>query len=258
MTTATSHFPFHHSPVLGFSVVQDWLRRAASRKTAHLLLQSPLSARLSDDSQRALATQVADQTRDIAFTFSVIALSVPLVRQEGRIVSARYLAFRQAFPMQASEDAKLRSLFDLAAKEELQARHYVRRIVMLFPTKQPLYLDVVRRLLQIASISGALSVSDYNYICHTARQFGISQREWKQMISVFGAPKASTPYGVLGVRKSWTTAAIKAAHTRLMKQYHPDRFQAEGASPETISLLNQRVAEINAAYSAILKQRKRA
>lgn len=228
----------------------SWLRRVASRKTAPLL-EGPRTMR-----DVALAAQVADETKQIAFTFSVIALASQLVREQGELTSPRYLAFRQAFPMQASEDVKLRTLFDLASREGLPAQHYVRQIMRLFPAKPQLYRDVLARMLKIAAVKSSLSVADYNYLNHMARQFGLSQREFRQMVAPFGAPKASDPYAVLGLRKSCSLSAVKAAHTRLMKQYHPDRFQAEGASQEMIALLTERVAEINAAYSAVLKQRK--
>lgn len=60
------------------------------------------------------------------------------------------------------------------------------------------------------------------------------------------------PYQVLGIEKNASESDIKAAYRKLAAKYHPDNFA--GNPLEDLAL--DKMKEINAAYDAVIKQKK--
>lgn len=60
------------------------------------------------------------------------------------------------------------------------------------------------------------------------------------------------PYKVLGVTPDSTDDEINTAYRKLVKQYHPDRYIGNPLS----ELAAEKIKEINAAYDAIMNERK--
>ena len=59
------------------------------------------------------------------------------------------------------------------------------------------------------------------------------------------------PYEVLGVSESSTNEEIRSAYLKLVKKYHPDRYQDNPLK----NLADEKLKEINEAYDIITKQR---
>lgn len=67
-------------------------------------------------------------------------------------------------------------------------------------------------------------------------------------------PRALTPHEVLGVDRNATPAEVQKAYRRLVREYHPDRI--DGMADELRDLARRRMAEINAAYDALNRDRR--
>ncbi len=202
-----------------------------------------------------VSAAATEDTRQIAFTFAIIALAAKLAQVDGVVSKQSYWAFREVFPMQASEDTKIRSLFLMAMNEQSQPDQYVRQIVRLFPGRISLYREIVNRLLKVATADSGLSAGQMDYMQRVALKLGLSRREWKKMADSFSAPRQTDPYAVLGISRTADAAELKAAHRELVRAHHPDRFASQGASTETLEMLAARMAEINAAYDEVRRMR---
>lgn len=222
-------------------------------------LGAPVTQRMlrsASPSVRALPSpeRLADETRNIAFTFSVIALAGHVVHSGGQWQSGRYLAFREAFPIHASEDAKIRALFDLASTEHTSPELHAVRIMRLFPARPALYTSVMDRLVRIAAANGAMDIADISYLRRLAGAFGIRRRALERLLAAH--LPCDNPYQLLQVRPYWRTRRIKAAYTRLLAACHPDRFQAQGACEAVVAHMNERASRITLAYATILQRRR--
>ena len=62
-------------------------------------------------------------------------------------------------------------------------------------------------------------------------------------------------YARLGCSPSDTDDAVRSAYRKLAMRYHPDRLRAEGMPEGMVSRANQAMAEINAAWDAVKKDR---
>lgn len=63
----------------------------------------------------------------------------------------------------------------------------------------------------------------------------------------------SDPYSVLGVKPEASDEEIKRAYRELARKYHPDNYQNNPLA----DLAEEKMKEINEAYDAITKQRRR-
>mgnify|MGYP000893679386 FL=1 len=61
------------------------------------------------------------------------------------------------------------------------------------------------------------------------------------------------PYETLGVSRSATDQQVKDAYRELARKYHPDNYQNNPLA----DLAQEKMAEINSAYDAIVQERKR-
>lgn len=206
--------------------------------------------------QEATHDAQGDDMRQIAFTFSIIALAAKLAQVDGEVSKQSYWAFREVFPMQATEDTKIRSLFLMAMNERSEPDQYIRQIVRLFPARPGLYKEILHRLLKIASADAPLSNNESEYIKRVALKFGFNRQEWKQILGLYAIPKTTDPYEVLGITKKVDAETLKRVHRRLVQENHPDRFAAMGASEETLDMLSSKMAAINAAYDEVRRMIK--
>lgn len=60
------------------------------------------------------------------------------------------------------------------------------------------------------------------------------------------------PYEVLGIKETATDEEVKKAYKELAKKYHPDKYVDNPLS----DLASEKIKEINAAYDAIMRERK--
>jgi DnaJ like chaperone protein len=64
------------------------------------------------------------------------------------------------------------------------------------------------------------------------------------------------PYAVLGLPANATDEQVRATWRKLMRENHPDTLAARGVPKEFVRRATDKVAEINAAWDRIKRERK--
>jgi DnaJ like chaperone protein len=191
----------------------------------------------------------------VEFTHALIALAAKLVAADGKPSTAEYAAFCSVFPLAEGAEAKRRSLFIRAMNDTAPALQYARRIVALYPNAMTLYHELLDRLLQVASADEALNAAEHELLRAVANVFDVPMDQWRHMVGRYIRMADANPYTVLGAYKRMSDSELRARYMAQVRLLHPDRYHAAGASADTIAMLSEKLAAINAAYATITEAR---
>lgn len=200
-----------------------------------------------------LDARVTDATRSVVFTIGVIALSAKMAGADGRVTRSEIAAFRRLFRFEPEEEAHVGRVFDHARRDTLGFEAYARQLVGLFGERDPVLVELLEALFQIAEADGEIGDAELTYLAEVARIFGFSAAEFKAVAAAHHACRGceADPHHVLGVPPGADKDEIRGAYLRLVREHHPDRLIAQGLPPELIEQATARMAAVNAAYQAL-------
>lgn len=190
----------------------------------------------------------------IAFTIALIALSAKLSKADGVAIKVEAEAFERCFAVPHDEIANVQRLFDLAKQDVAGFQAYADQISGHLQDDPALRRDVLECLFHVASADGILHSAEEAYLHDVSRRFGLGEAEFRQIKAEFVRDPAS-PYDVLGVKPSASDAQIKARHRQLVLDHHPDKLVGEGVPREFLAAAARALANINAAFDQIRKER---
>lgn len=204
------------------------------------------------------ATPVASYPilQDVEFSHALVGLAAKLTAVDGNPTAAEYAAFCSLFPMADTNPAKLRSLFVKAMNDPAPAMQYARAIKTLHPEATALHREVLDRLLKVAGADATLNAAEHELLRAVAKVFDISSEEWRALMAQHLRPSGANAYTILGATKKMTDAQLREKYMTQVRLLHPDRYQAAGASDDTIAMLSDKLAVINAAYDSIMRARE--
>lgn len=188
-----------------------------------------------------------------ALTQASIALAAKLVVVDGAMKQSEYQAFRALFTEGGDESASACRQFVKHLHDRWTALPFARRIGAMKITKT-VRRDLVERLLQLAMADGALNAAEMEMLRSIADAVGLPREDFRALINTHLLP-AKSPYEVLGVTSNIDDETLRARYMAQAQVLHPDRYQAAGASPETVSMLSDQLAALNNAYQEIRAQR---
>jgi DnaJ like chaperone protein len=196
-----------------------------------------------------------DPTRQIGFTIAVIALGAKLAKADGVVTKDEIAAFRQVFQVPPDEVKNVARVFDQARKSSLGYQSYARQIAGMFAENPAVLEELIDCLFHIARADGRVTGEEEEYIAEVARIFGFSEAEFARIRAENIGPDAADPYTVLGVGHDASDDDVRGAWRRLVRENHPDRLIAQGMPEEFVSVANDKLAAINAAWDRIAAQR---
>jgi len=195
--------------------------------------------------------------RDQLFSICVVVLAAKLAKSDGPVKRVEIDAFRRRFriPQEAVRD--IGRLFDHARDSAEGFEDYARQLGDAFDDNHGVLEDVLAALFVIARSDGPLNRAEEAFLVRTHRAFGLNQAAWDRARS--SVPRTATdapdPYAVLGVPSSASAEVIRSTWKRLMRENHPDSLAARGVPAEFIARANDKVAQINAAWDLIKRER---
>lgn len=195
--------------------------------------------------------------RDQLFSISVIVLSAKLAKSDGPVKREEINAFKRAFRIPAENQRQVGLLFDKAREDAGGYEPYARRMGEVFADDQKVLEEVLNALHHIARADGPMTRGEAIFLAKVRQGFGLddagSFRTGYDRSTL--QPPVTDPYSVLGVASAASDKDVRLAWRRLMQEHHPDSVAARGASAEGVRRASEKVAEINAAWDQIKRER---
>lgn len=204
----------------------------------------------------AVSRPVRQPERQVAFTIAVIALSAKLAKADGVVTRDEVAAFKRIFRIPPGEEKNVARVFDLARKHTHGYEPYARQVAGLFTGNPAVLEELLDCLFHIARADGRVTEDELAYLRNVADLFGLSATEFNRIQAENIGPDKADPYQILGVAHDASEDDLRATYRRLVRENHPDKLIAEGMPEEFISVANDKLAAINAAYDRIEKERK--
>lgn len=195
--------------------------------------------------------------RDQLFSICVVVLAAKLCKCDGAVKRAEIDAFRRHFRIPPEAVRDIGRLFDQARDSSEGFEEYARQLGDAFDDNRGVLEDVLAALFVIARADGPLNRAEEAFLLRTHRAFGLGQPAWDRARGGTARPSddAPDPYAVLGVSSSASAEVIRATWKNLMRENHPDSLASRGVPAEFIARANEKVAQINAAWDRIKRER---
>ena len=188
-----------------------------------------------------------EQTRNVAFTVAVIALSAKMARTDGVVTKSEINAFRSRVHIPQKDLPQVAKFWDLARQTQDGFQSYAKQTVTLFGGRAPILEQLLDLLFHIAKADGDITESEWAYLSEIALIFGYNEKDFAHFSEIY-ATDNPPPHHVLGIAKSASITEIRTAWKRLAKEHHPDQLIAKGMPDEFIANATDRLARINRAY----------
>lgn len=193
--------------------------------------------------------------KQVSFSVAMIALSAKMAKADGVVTEDEVRAFQQIFDIPEDEFNHVSKLYNLAKQDVAGYHAYAKRVVRLFPEDPVILEDVMNGLFHIAKADGLVHENEMLFMDDIAEIFNIKGREYERIRLRHLEPEDGNPYVLLDADQSWNDDRLKAHYRKLIKENHPDRFMARGLPPEFVAIANERLSQINSAWSIIKLER---
>jgi DnaJ like chaperone protein len=194
-------------------------------------------------------------TKQIAFTIAVIALGAKIAKADGQVSRSEVAAFKEVFQVPHHETANVARVFDLAKRDARGFEPYAQQIARMFKPGHPVLEELLDGLFHIARADGRVQDAEMAYLAEVARIFGFTEANFARIREANLGPDEADPYTILGVTREMSNEEIRAAWRKLVRDNHPDKLIAQGLPEEFVTLANNKLATINAAYDKVAKER---
>jgi DnaJ like chaperone protein len=193
---------------------------------------------------------------DAAFSTAVTALGAKLAKADGEAHAHEYAAFAEVFQPEPGSEGNVRRLYQLARQTTRGYESYARRLAKRYRNCPQILEDVLDGLFYVATCDGVVTADELDYLERVSHLFGLSPLTFRRLKAVHLGAESDDPYVVLGVAHDASEAEVRAAWKARLSDAHPDRARARGLPSEFIEVAEAKSAAINAAYTALMRERR--
>ena len=144
-------------------------------------------------------------------------------------------------------------IFNAAKDSDDGFEAFAEQFYVEFGSSPEILASLIELLLLVAHSDGNLHASEEAMIQQAVSIFGL-ENQYQQILSRFdGVDDIEHCYRVLGAEKGESLSDIKKKYRKLAMEYHPDRIQSQGMSPEFASVAEDKFKEIQHAWDVIEK-----
>lgn len=205
------------------------------------------------------------QQRQAIFFTAAFSMVGKLAKADGRVTQDEIAAIekisKEALGLDAQTRAYANNVFTQAKNSPESFADYARQFGDMFGQDQQLCSFMMTFLFQVAMADGELHPQEEKMLLEAKTSFRIHESLYQSLRSRYVGAHSSTTslskhYENLGVTADTPTTEIKKAYRQKANEFHPDKIEGKGLPPEFIKFANDRLAEVNESYDAIMSARK--
>ncbi len=196
--------------------------------------------------------------REQVFAMAVVALSAKLAKCDGPVSRVEIDGFKRHFRIPPESAREVGRLFDQARDTTDGFEGYASQLGTSFADNRGVLEDVLAGLFGVARSDAPVNAAELDFLAKCARGFGLDGPAWERARGGTARVQAETgedPYVTLGLPRSATDEAVRAAWKQLMRDNHPDGLAARGVPAEFVARATDKVARINAAWDRVKRER---
>lgn len=197
-----------------------------------------------------------------------VALCAKVAKADGRIdeleaelIGNMFNDISRVFPQPDKVKGFLKEIFSEEKQRPRNVDSVVSQLYVLIHNDRAKRQMMMSFLINIAFIDGKVTSAEENLLTKIAAFLHFSSNEFEGMMDQFRSGFSGTTvhssideaYKLLGASPSDDLKTIKKKYRDLVKKYHPDIIQAQGADEHYIQDATQKVQKINDAYEVIKK-----
>jgi DnaJ like chaperone protein len=201
-------------------------------------------------------------SKESLFAISVVVLSAKLAKCDGPVKRSEIDAFKRLFRIPPENLREVAELFDRARANAEGHEPFAERLGAAFADNRVVLEDVLSALFRIAEADGPLNRTELAFLTATHARLGLAPEALARARGGRPAPGSPRlepdgpdPYAVLGLPRNATDEAVRNTWRNLMRENHPDSLASRGVPAEFIRRATHKVADINAAWDRIKRER---
>ncbi|MCP5024566.1 MAG: DnaJ domain-containing protein [bacterium] len=196
------------------------------------------------------------------FAVALTSLAAKVAKADGRVTQDEIEAYdsflRDRMGMSIAERKSAAQVFNYARDDATPASEFALQLGQLLRTQPDRLRDIITILFVVALADGVQHPAEEELIRRIARDMGLSSSDYQSCKANFNAVQGESkvsPYDVLGVSTDASDAEVRAAHRRIVREYHPDVLQSKGMPEEFMKFANEKLIAANDAWSRIKDER---
>ena len=200
-------------------------------------------------------------SKEQLFAIGVVVLSAKLAKCDGPVKREEIDTFKRMFRIPPENLREVGRLFDSARESSDGHQPFAERLGTAFADNKAMLEDVLAALFHIARADGPLTRAEVAFLQDVQLGFGLDAAAWERArdgrnAGAAAQPTGPDPYAVLGVPREASDEAVRQAWRQLMRENHPDGLAARGVPQDFVKRATDKVAEINAAWDRIKRERR--